>query len=380
MAPGPVRSDVLCELAVALRTQGHIDHAKEALQQAIEESSGRDRRLELRARLELAQIELLVDQDARAEDFLNLAAQAIPIFEELGDDRALGRTWVRVAYVRGGLQGDNREREKAAERALVHYRRSGWSPATCFSELGLALYYGPTPVVDAIRRSEELLVEAASDRASEANLVVFTGGLRAMLGQFEEARRLVASARATFDEIGLAAAIADFCGTVGGAIEMADQDYVAAEALLRESCLALEEMHDHALLASRAAELAEALCALRQFEEAERWARLAEHHAGTDDMDAQTAWRAADAEVKAAIGKLGEAETLSREAVRLANTTDMLNRRGRTLLALANVLLLQGRLDEASQPIDDATRVFERKGNVVWARRARELNDELVRS
>ena len=109
LAPGPVRSDVLCELAVALRTQGHIDQAKEALQQAIEESSGRDRRLELRARLELAQIELLVDQDARPEDFLDLAAQAIPIFEELGDDRALGRTWVRVAYVRGGLQGDNRE-------------------------------------------------------------------------------------------------------------------------------------------------------------------------------------------------------------------------------------------------------------------------------
>jgi class 3 adenylate cyclase len=380
LAPGPARSDVLCELAVALRTQGHIDQAKEALQEAIEESSGSDRRIELRARLELAQIELLVDQDARPADFLDLAAQAIPLFEELGDDRALGRTWVRVAYVRGGLQGDNKEREKAAERALVHYRRSGWSPATCLSELGLALYYGPTPVVEAIRRCEELLDEAASDRASEANLVVFTAGLQAMLGQFQEARQLVASARATFDEIGLAAAIADFCGTVGGAIEMANQDYVAAEALLRESCLALEGMHDHALLASRAAELAEALCALRQFEEADRWARLSERHAGTDDMDAQTAWRAADAEVKAAIGKLGEAETLSREAVRLANTTDMLNRRGRTLLALANVLLLQGRSDEASQPIDDATRVFERKGNLVWARRARELNDELVRS
>jgi hypothetical protein len=37
-------------------------------------------------------------------------------------------------------------------------------------------------------------------------------------------------------------------------------------------------------------------------------------------------------------------------------------------------------LDEASQPIDDATRVFEQKGNLVWARRARELKHELVRS
>ena len=44
LAPGPVRSDVLCELAVALRTQGHIDEAKGALQEAIEESSRSDQK------------------------------------------------------------------------------------------------------------------------------------------------------------------------------------------------------------------------------------------------------------------------------------------------------------------------------------------------
>jgi DNA-binding SARP family transcriptional activator len=380
LPPGPTRSEGLCELAVALRTAGQIEAAESALRQALEASAGRDRRLELRAQLELVQIGLLVAPEGQSAALLDLAADAIPVFEELGDERALGRTWLRVAYVRGGVLGDNKSRQEAAEEALVHYRRSGWSPATCLGELATALYYGPTRVPEALLRCDELREEAVSDLASEANLIVFAGGLEAMLGRFDEARRLVASARETFDEIGLSTTIANFCGTIGGAIELACEDYRAAEAILRESCQALEEMHEHALLSSRAAELAEALCALERFDEAGRWVAVSKQHAATDDMDAQTAWRAAEAEVKAAGSELAQAEELSRAAVSLAATTDMLNRRGRTSLVLANVLRLQGRLDEASAAIDAAARVFERKGNVVWAQSARRLLDELVHS
>jgi hypothetical protein len=95
-------------------------------------------------------------------------------------------------------------------------------------------------------------------------------------------------------------------------------------------------------------------------------------------MDAQMAWRAAGAEVKAGTGVLLQAEELARDAVLLAGKTDMLNRRGRTLLVLAEVLRLQGRDEEAAQQVGDARRVFERKGNVVAASRARALLDELV--
>ncbi|HEV8602009.1 MAG TPA: BTAD domain-containing putative transcriptional regulator [Gaiellaceae bacterium] len=378
LPPGIARGEALCELAIALRTAGHIDKAEAALQQAITESVGHDRRLELRARVELAQVGLLVDPEGQSAELLDLAASSIPLFEELGDDRALGRTWLRVAYVVGGVQGDNKARQDAAERALVHYRRSGWSPATCLGELGAALYFGPTPAAEAIRRCEELLEDAVSDRACEANLLVFMGGLEAMRGEFDQARELVAGARSTFEEIGLTAAIANFCGAIGGAIEMANEDYAAAAVILRESCDSLAQMHERALLASRAAELAEALCALRRFEEADQWARLSEEHAAGDDMDAQMAWRAAGAEVKAGTGVLLQAEELARDAVLLAGKTDMLNRRGRTLLVLAEVLRLQGRDEEAAQQVGDARRVFERKGNVVAASRARALLDELV--
>ena len=380
LPPGPTRSEALCELAVALRTAGQIDAAEDALREAIAATTGTDRRLELRARLELAQIGLLVDPEGQAEALLDLAADAIPVFEELGDERALGRTWLRVAYVRGGVLGDNKAREEAAEEALVHYRRSGWSPATCLGELASALYHGPTPVDQAIHRCNELMDEAVSDRAGEANIQAFAGGLHGMLGQFDEARRLVASARETFEEIGMSVTIANFCGAVSGAIEMACENHAGAEIALRESCQALEELHEYSLLSTRAAELGEALCALGRFDEAGTWARLSEQHAASEDLDGQSAWRAVDAEVRAAQGELAEAEALSREAVRLSARTDMLSRRGRAALVLANVLRRQERFDEASAAADDAARLFKRKGNVVWARRARGLLDELVAS
>jgi len=95
-------------------------------------------------------------------------------------------------------------------------------------------------------------------------------------------------------------------------------------------------------------------------------------------MDAQSACRAVSALVKAGTGALDEAEELSRAAVALAETTDMLNRRGRTLLVLAEVLRLQGRVEEAAQPIEEASRMFERKGNLVSAKRAHMLRDELL--
>jgi DNA-binding SARP family transcriptional activator len=378
LPPGPSRSECLCELASALRTSGQIEEAEAALRQAIEDSKGRDRRLELRARIELAQIGLLVDPEGQSAALLELTEDAIPLFEELGDDRSLGRTLLRVAYVRGGVFGDNKAREEAAERALLHYRRSGWSPATCLGELGAALYYGPTPVPEATRRCAELLEDAVSDLASEANIVVFLGGLEAMRGRFDLARELVAKARTTFEEIGLTTAVANFCGTVGGMVEMTSGDYARAEAILRESCLELEEMHEYALLSTRAAELAEALFVLERSDEAVQWLSVSARHAASDDADAHSARLATEAEVKAGTGDLAEAEQLSREAVRLAAATDMLNRQGRTLLVLADVLRLRGRFREAVAPIEQAARAFSRKGSVVLERKARAFLDELV--
>jgi hypothetical protein len=137
-------------------------------------------------------------------------------------------------------------------------------------------------------------------------------------------------------------------------------------------------MHERALLASRAAELADALSALERFEEAAEWTSLSREHSASDDMDAQTAWRAADAAVKTGVGLLPEAEEIAREAVLLAGKTDMLNRQGQTLLVLAEVRRLRDDDEQAVHHVEHAMRLFERKGNVVAAQRALGLLDELV--
>ena len=59
------------------------------------------------------------------------------------------------------------------------------------------------------------------------------------------------------------------------------------------------------------------------------------------------------------------------EAVRLLDTTDFLNARGRARCDLAEVLVLADRPDEAGPIFQEAGRLFEQKGNLVSGERAR---------
>ena len=84
-APG--RAELLCELGAAQRYAGEGEAGDETLRQAIETASGH---MKLRARIELAHARLFSDPESRSSELLELAANAIPVFEEVEDDRALG--------------------------------------------------------------------------------------------------------------------------------------------------------------------------------------------------------------------------------------------------------------------------------------------------
>ena len=111
--------------------------------------------------------------------------------EELGDERALARTWLAIADVHC-LRVDNKAWGEAATVALHYYRRSGWSPSVCFSSRAAAYYYGSTPVRTAIRGCLELLDDAGDDRHAVASVSLFAAGLHAMQRRFDEARRWLA--------------------------------------------------------------------------------------------------------------------------------------------------------------------------------------------
>jgi tetratricopeptide (TPR) repeat protein len=362
----PDAAELACELGAALRVRGDLARAEEVL---VSASQSTVERVRLRARIELAFLRSVMEPD-RAGELLEVATAAIPKLEAQNDDRALGRAWLSVGHVKGGFYCEYGAWEEAAARASEHYRRAGWSPSTSLGDLACALYYGPRDVTSAIARCEALLLEHDGDRASEANLLVWLGGLEAMRGRFSEARELVNQAEQRYEQLGLGV---DNYLRLRGAVEMFAGSPDVAEEALRTSCTALQRQEQSPILASRAAELADAICAQGRSEEAETWARVARESAGSDDLDATFAWRYVHARVLTRLGAIDEAELHAREALDLMARTDALNRHADSLLALAEILRVRGREDEALESIRGALRLYEQKGNVVSAGRAKAM-------
>ena len=367
----PSRPELLCELGLALRTAGALGDAERVLAEAAEtaEATG-DRRLELRARLELANVGMSADRERTGDELLALALEAIPVFEQHDDQRALGRAWLLSGYVRGGLHCRNAEWQDAAERALEHYRRSRWPTAACFGEIAVALYYGPTPVAEGIERCERLVAEAR-EQGGRAHVLVWLGGLEAMAGRVDRGRELVAEGRSIYEELGYRVSLANACGAVMGEIELLADRTAAAEEWLQSTCASLADAGMSVHLSSRAAELAEALYRRQRYDEAEHWIGVSADHSSTDDVGAALLRAAVLAKVLARRDDLVEAEAAARHALELAEETDALNSRAKALLDLAEVVALAGRSEEATEARLSAVELFEQKGNMLGAAQAR---------
>jgi tetratricopeptide (TPR) repeat protein len=163
-----------------------------------------------------------------------------------------------------------------------------------------------------------------------------------------------------------------------GDIEWYAGDIAAEERERRSGYEAFERSGADSFRASWAATLALSLVRLeRDEEEALELTRESESLAAKDDITAQIPWREARALILARRGKTDEAEKLAREAVDIAERTDLINFQGDAQLALGNVLRLTGQSGEAAGAAQQAAEHFERKGNVVAAGWARDLLREL---
>src|SRR5712691_7322422 len=181
----------------------------------------------------------------------------------------------------------------------------------------------------------------------------FRGGLEAMRGRFQEARALHARARARSDELG------SQTWSVAQAerrweTEMFAGDFVAAERESRWGCEMLEQMGEKGWLSTVAGELAQTLCALGRFDEAEEWSRKSEQLGASDDVVTQMIWRQTRAKVLARRGQFDRAQQLARQAVAYAEKTDALGAHGNALLDLAEVLELAGRREEPAAEVEKA--------------------------
>jgi DNA-binding SARP family transcriptional activator/tetratricopeptide (TPR) repeat protein len=370
------RRELLCELGLALRASGRLDEAKTLLAQATQESTASgDRRIQLRARIELSDMELLSNADADFDDFLTTARGAIPVFEAVDDTRSLGRTWHIIGYVQGGFRSQNAAWASAAELAKSYYEQSGWPPSMCVSNLAAALYHGPTPALEGIARCHRLLADA-SDHTAEASVQAILACFESLRGEFDEARKLANASTQAFERLGQVEQATHTARWARGEIELRAGDAAAAERILRDNCEQLESIHARSHLATAAAELAEALYRLGEEDEAHEWTRVSELHTSPADVHAQVAWRSVRAKVLAAVD-LDAAETLALEALALVEQTDAINQHATVLQGLAEVLVWR-RAPGAAGRLQAALTLYNQKGNLVGAEETRRRLDALA--
>jgi len=343
------RREILPVLGSALMRTGDFGRAERVLDEALESAQAAgDQRLELRTLIEREFFRAFTSPEGSIEEIVAVADNAIPLLEELGDDLGLAKAWwlkseVHVNACRWAA------RAESLERALKHARRAGDAneQATLASLLVQALYYGPTPVEEAIRQCESFLTEKGGNQLLEASIKGSLAGLRAMQGRFADARRLQDEARRIYEELGHRLRIAARA-LVGAEIELLDGDPAEAVTILRWAHDSLQEMGATSVMSTVAAFLADACCTAGQVDDAIHYSETSAEHAAAEDVVTQVMWRVSRSRAT------GGTE-LAEEAARLAGPTDYPDLKARTLVALGEVA--------------EARRVYEAKGNLAAVER-----------
>ena len=378
-AAGATRPDVLHDLGVVAYESGDLAGAELILTRAIDAADALgDVRLGARALVERAALRQWIDPSMDVDDLLQATNRAIPVLEESGDELGLSQAWRRVAQVYW-WRCRFAEMEEVLARALAHAERAAdpHELSEVLIMLSRAAAMGPTPAGEAIRRCREIHRRAEGDRYAQAWVDYMVAVLEAMRGAPEEARRLCARAKQTFQELGLnvTLAVADM---YPGMVELISGDPVAVERELRPGYEALSDMGERGALSTMAAMLARALYLQGRYEEAEGMISVSREAASLDDVISQVKWRGELAKVLARRGELGPAEALAREGVELASATDFPLLKGHALDDLAEVLALDDRPEEAIAVLEEALRNHDAKRDIASSGAVRSRLDNLV--
>ena len=379
---GPSRLEVLPELGLVLTDMGEWQRAEAALTEAVELAQVLgDRRSEALAIIRVLWIHLHSGHFASNVEAVPELDRAISMLEGIRDEGALAEGWL----LRGNLEfwsGRAERATEAADRAIQHARRARdpRREAVVLRTRAHWQVWGPTPAEDAARTLEELMDgPATASPLSRAAILRLRATVEAWCGHFHVARELVEHAKALAKEYGVAIDQV-VCGTTAGQIALLQGDALLAE---REAAPAVDlfrAIGDIGHLSSYGPLLAEALYAQGRDDEALALTEEAERVSIEGDTDAEVHWRRVRAKVLARRGEFDEALRLANEAAEVARLSDDLDKRGRTLLDLAGVLRAADRPEGAAATAREALETFERKGNVVMARSAGALLQELVAS
>jgi ATP/maltotriose-dependent transcriptional regulator MalT len=372
------RTELLLDLADALVAAGDLVAAANLTVDAAElAGSSGERALELRARCERDLIRGVTDPEFTADAQIQAGEQALRALAELEDDAGQAAAWRLIASGEN-MRADWDRMAQALEHALPHARRAGdrRREHEVLRELALSVYWGSTPVAEALPRCEQMLEQSGDSGQLRAVLLACLGGLHGMEGRLEKGRTLLDEAEAIHRALGsdlFAASI----GFMRGPLELAAGDPAAAEAVLRSNCEALQRMGETGWLSTLAAYLAQAIYEQGRLDEAEGWVKTAREVGAVDDTTTQVLWRQSQALICARRGEHGEADRLGREALAMIDRTDQWNERAHARMTRAEVSRLAGSVDGAADAAAKAQELFKRKGNSVMVERARAFLEAL---
>jgi hypothetical protein len=159
-----------------------------------------------------------------------------------------------------------------------------------------------------------------------------------------------------------------FLAQSNAAVELLAGELAAAERELRTAVDLALEIGERDEIARTAARLSFVLRAERRWVEAAELVALSTRAAPSESVEAQALSRMAQAQGLAKEQEHRAAEELARQAVDLA-PTEMLNLRADLFVELADVLRTANQRRAAREAVDEATGLYERKGNIVAAGR-----------
>jgi tetratricopeptide (TPR) repeat protein len=371
----PFRLELLVDLGETYAQTGRFDDAAVVLDEAISRAvQTGEARFEVRARLERAQVDRFRGVEGAIAGAAQAARQAVAVLEPLGDDAGLARAWRTLVLVEV-VQGRFAAASEASENVIRHAQAAGDAriASRAATPIAYILLHGPAPVATAIPQCEDLLASVKGDRKTEAVIAGTLGVLRAMRGEFAEARALYQQGQAMLEELGGGIDAAS-TSLDSHRVEVLAGDLAAAERELRrdyDSLLALDETFFRSTIS---AHLAYVRLLAGDPEEAIVFSATAEAIGEADDAELGTLWRIARAPALAIRGEAEAARTLAEEAVALARTTERSVLQAQALVALGQVGRELGDPEtQSGPPLREALALFEAKGDEVSAARIREL-------
>jgi len=367
----PARGALLPALGAALYQAGRMSDATSVLDEAI--AVAPDPRTQARARVEREFVRLETQTDVGSDQPRAVTESVVSLLAD--DEEGLCRLWslrAQIAYIAGRTN----QADAAWSRAAEHAERAA-NERQLFEVLAwraASAVFGATPVADAIERCRDFRTRVAVSPVAVAWTINPAAVLHAMNGEFALANQLLQEAAAILSELGgLYASVSHLEASVR---LLAGQPELA-EAALRADVETLAEMNGAGSLATTTAMLAQAVYDQGRLDEADDLCASAAEVTAADDIFTQVIWRGVRGSILARRGAHDEAEALAREAVALVAPTDLLSQHGDAMLRLADVLRVNplSPAGAASRAVHSAVDLYERKGNVAAAARARSLLD-----